>query len=84
MCNATALLKQELHHASPTVTTTMPVPPQFGHIAWSALLPLPLHSGQVFSAVWNAPGAASSPGLRCAASVFVGTGEGFIAMLLLN
>ena len=48
--------------ASPTVTMTIPLPPQFEHMALSAVLPLPLQTGQVFSPVCSDPGAASSPG----------------------
>jgi hypothetical protein len=40
-----------------------PVPPQLRHSWPRAVLPLPLHSGQMSSPVPGVPGGASSPGL---------------------
>ncbi|MEC4722323.1 hypothetical protein RY831_24475 [Noviherbaspirillum sp. CPCC 100848] len=48
--------------ASPTVSITIPLPPQLAHIAASGKRPFPWQTGQVFSPVCSVPGAAWSPG----------------------
>ena len=50
-----------LVQASPTVSTTTPLPPQSGQGS-SSTRPVPRQVRQMFSAVWEAPGDASSPG----------------------
>jgi hypothetical protein len=57
-----------------------PVPPQSSHFSAPAFLPLPLHIGQIASPVCGVPGAASSPGLRCASALTWGTGEEGVIM----